>query len=165
MSSFLILFFYINFSSNFFILFLDRTMCLYYYSMPMDRKWYVIDADGKVLGRLATRIARVLTGKDKPDYTPHIDGGDFVICTNAEKVICKGAEKKYYSRYSGYPGGLKRIPFEKELKEHPERIIIHAVKGMLPKNKLGRRMLKRLKVYRAENHPHSAQKPDKLIDK
>ena len=130
----------------------------------MEKRWYIVDAENKILGRLATRVARTLSGKNKVTYTPNIDGGDFVICTNAEKVTVTGTKEKdkYYSRYSGYQGGLKKIPFGKMKKEHPERIISHAVKGMLPKNKLGRRMLKRLKVYRGTNHPHAAQKVELL---
>ncbi|HID93149.1 MAG TPA: 50S ribosomal protein L13 [bacterium (Candidatus Stahlbacteria)] len=130
----------------------------------MERKWYLIDAEGKVLGRLASRIARILIGKDKPSYLPHIDGGDFVVCVNAEKVVVTGnkEKEKIYYRHSGYPGGIKGIPLERMRKEHPDRVIYYAVKGMLPKNKLAKRMLKRLKIYAGPEHPHTAQKPEPI---
>ena len=132
--------------------------------MMVERKWYLVDAEGKVLGRLASEIARILQGKHKPEYAPHKDVGDFVICVNAEKVVLTGKKlkQKYYTKYSGYPGGLKIIPLEKLMEKKPEWVIWHAVKGMLPKNKLGRRMIKRLKVYRGPEHPHHAQKPEKI---
>lgn len=130
----------------------------------IERKWYLIDAEDKVLGRLASRIARILTGKDKPEYFPHIDSGDFVVCVNAEKVIVTGNKEKdkIYYRHSGYSGGIKGIPLERMRKEHPDRIIYHAVKGMLPKNKLAKRMLKRLKICAGSEHPHTAQKPEPI---
>jgi large subunit ribosomal protein L13 len=130
----------------------------------LERKWYLVDANGQVLGRLASEIAFVLMGKRKPTYTDFLDGGDFVIVVNAEKVKMTGKkwdEKAYYS-HSGYPGGLKEVSAKRMLEKHPERIVQFAVKGMLPKNKLGRRMLKRLKVYSGEEHPHTAQQPEAL---
>ena len=130
----------------------------------VKRKWFVVDAKDKVLGRLASKIALILRGKHKSIYTPHVDTGDYVIVVNAEKVVLTGKKlenKKYYS-HSGYPGGLKVKTAKELLEKYPERLIIHAVKGMLPKNILGRKMLKKLKVYRGENHPHKAQKPEPL---
>jgi len=130
----------------------------------IQRKWHLIDAKDKVLGRLATRIAMLLMGKRKPNYTPHLDQGDFVVVINAEKVKLTGKKlqgKIYYS-HSGYPGGLKEKTAEELLKKHPERVIELAVKRMLPKNKLGRKMLKRLKVYAGERHPHQAQNPHRI---
>ncbi len=127
----------------------------------IKRKWYLIDAEGQILGRLAVKIAKILAGKEKPIYTPHLDVGDFVIVINAEKIKVTGnkEEKKVYYHHSGYPGGLKKKTYEQLLKEKPQRIIKEAVKGMLPKNKLGRRMFKKLKVYKGIEHPHQAQKP------
>ncbi|NQT19228.1 MAG: 50S ribosomal protein L13 [Planctomycetes bacterium] len=129
-----------------------------------DRQWYVVDADDKVLGRLAARIATVLTGKHKPIYTPHVDTGDYVIVTNASKVRVTGkkAENKMYYRYSGYPGGLRETPFSEKIKSKPTDIIRHAVRGMMPKNKLSRQMIKKLKLYAGPDHPHEAQQPDTL---
>lgn len=130
----------------------------------VERQWYVIDAEDKTLGRLASRIAEILRGKHKPTYTPHIDTGDFVIVVNAEKVKLTGnkwKQKKYY-RHSGYPGGLKETTYEKLVQKKPELIIEKAVKGMLPHNKLGRAMLKKLKVYAGPDHPHQAQQPEEL---
>ncbi len=126
----------------------------------IKRKWYLIDAEGQILGRLAVKIAKILAGKEKPIYTPHLDVGDFVIVINAEKIKVTGnkEEKKVYYHHSGYPGGLKKKTYEQLLKEKPQRIIKEAVKGMLPKNKLGRRMFKKLKVYKGREHPHQAQK-------
>ena len=127
----------------------------------LDRKWYVIDADGKVLGRLASRVAKILRGKEKPQFTPHVDTGDFVVVVNAEKVKLTGkkmAEKIYY-RHSGYIGGLKARTAQELLAQKPEEMIRLAVKGMLPKNRLGRQLLGKLKVYRGAEHPHGAQKP------
>lgn len=128
------------------------------------RKWYLINAEGQILGRLAVKIAKILAGKEKPIYTPHLDVGDFIIVINAEKIKVTGnkKEKKVYYRHSGYPGGLKKKTYEDLLKEKPERIIKEAVKGMLPKNKLGRQMFKKLKVYKGIEHPHQAQKPVSL---
>ncbi len=133
----------------------------------LEKKWYLIDADGQVLGRLATRIADILRGKDKPIYTPHIDTGDFVVVINAEKVMVTGkkAQQKEYQRYSGYPGGRKVIPYKTMLKEHPERIIEHAVRGMIPHNRLGRAMIKKMNVYAGSEHPHEAQQPEVLENK
>ena len=130
----------------------------------IERRWYLIDAKDQVLGRMATRIADLLRGKNKPIYTPHMDTGDFVVVVNAEKVVVTGrkAEQKEYQRYSGYPGGLKRIPYKRMLRTHPERIIEHAVRGMIPHNRLGRAVIKKLKVYAGPNHPHEAKQPEIL---
>ena len=130
----------------------------------VERKWYLIDAQDKVLGRLASRIANILRGKEKPTFTPHVDTGDFVIVVNAEKVKLTGkkAERKSYKSYTGYPGGYTETPVKEVLKRHPERVIEYAVKGMLPKNKLGRALFKKLKVYAGPDHKHQAQKPVKL---
>jgi len=130
----------------------------------IERRWYVVDADDRVLGRMATEIARVLRGKHKPMYTPHLDTGDYVVVINAEKVRLTGnkAELKTYFRHSGYIGGEKHIPFKTMIAEHPERVITLAVKGMLPKNNLGRLMRKKLKVYAGPEHPHEAQQPEPL---
>ncbi len=130
----------------------------------VTREWYVVDASGKTLGRLATEIARILRGKHKPQYTPHVDVGDFVIVINAEKIAVTGRklDQKRYYRHSGYPGGLRSITLRRLLEKHPERVIRLAVKGMLPKNRLGRRMLKKLKVYAGPEHPHQAQQPKPL---
>lgn len=128
----------------------------------VDRKWYVIDAEGKVLGRLASEVAKILRGKHKPTYTPYVDTGDYVIVINADKVKLTGKklEKKEYIYHTGYPGGLKRIPYKELLKRKPEKVIELAVKGMLPKNRLGRKMFKKLKVYAGPEHKHQAQKPE-----
>lgn len=125
----------------------------------IERRWRVIDASGKTLGRIATEVARLLRGKDKPMYSPHLDIGDFVVVTNAAKVRVTGkkAEEKIYYRHSQYPGGLKSITFAKMLETHPTRLIEHAVKGMLPHNRQGRAMARRLKVYAGDTHPHQAQ--------
>jgi large subunit ribosomal protein L13 len=125
----------------------------------VPRNWYCVDADGQVLGRLATKLATVLMGKHKPVYTPHMDTGDFVVVTNAEKVRVTGrkAETMAYQSYSYYPGGQKTVPFAELMKRHPDRIIKLAVRRMLPKNALARRMLTKLKVYRGAEHPHQAQ--------
>ena len=130
----------------------------------LERKWFLIDAQNKILGRLATRVAGLLMGKGKPHFTPHLDGGDYVIIINADKVILSGKKEnvKTYYRYSGYPGGLKSVVFSKYLKEKPEELFTHAVWGMLPKNKLGRKMISKLFVYRGNQHPHQAQKPKLL---
>ena len=129
----------------------------------VERRWYVVDASDKILGRLASQIAIKLRGKDKPIFTPHMDAGDFVIVVNAEKIRLTGKkmDNKYYYHHSGYLGGLKKINIRKLLEKKPEDIIKHAVRGMLPKNKLGRRLLKKLKVYAGPDHPHEAQKPEK----
>ncbi|MBX5435827.1 MAG: 50S ribosomal protein L13 [Alicyclobacillaceae bacterium] len=125
------------------------------------RKWYVIDATGQRVGRLATEIARLLRGKHKPEYTPHVDTGDFVIVVNADKVVFAGdkMETKVYRHHSGYPGGLKEIRAAELLKKHPERILERAVRGMLPHNSLGRKQFTKLKVYAGPDHPHQAQQP------
>lgn len=130
----------------------------------IERTWWVVDAEGKVLGRLATEVARVLRGKHKPMYTPHLDTGDHVVVINAEKIQLTGkkAEQKTYFRHSGYMGGEKHIPFEEMQTKHPERVIELAVKGMMPKNNLGRLMLRKLKVYAGAEHPHEAQQPKEL---
>ena len=130
----------------------------------IEKRWYVADADGQVLGRLAARIATILLGKHKPVYTPHVDTGDFVIVTNASKVRLTGAkrETKVYQSFSGYPGGLHSVPFSKKIKTKPADVIRHAVHGMMPKNKLARRMIRKLKIYAGPEHPHEAQKPERL---
>jgi large subunit ribosomal protein L13 len=130
----------------------------------VERAWFVVDLEGQTVGRAATRIATVLRGKHKAIYTPHVDTGDFVIAINADKVVFKGnklKEKTYY-RHSGYPGGLKEITAEKQLQRHPTRVIEAAVKGMLPKGPLGRRMIKKFKIYAGTEHPHEAQQPKPL---
>lgn len=130
----------------------------------IKRNWYIIDADGVVLGRLASRVASILRGKHRPQFTPHCDCGDHVIVVNAAKVRVTGRkeEQKIYYRHSGYPGGLKQTPLKDMRARHPERIIEAAVRGMLPKNPLGRKMFKKLKVYAGAEHPHAAQKPTPL---
>lgn len=130
----------------------------------IERKWYVVDASDMVLGRLATKIATVLRGKNKPQFTPHLDTGDFVVVVNAEKVRLTGkkADIKTYSHYTGYPGGLKQDVFSTLQRRHPERIIEYAVWGMLPHSRLGKQQIKKLKVYRGAAHPHHAQKPENL---
>ena len=131
----------------------------------VERTWFVVDAEDLVLGRLATRVATVLRGKHKPIYTPHVDTGDFVIVVNAEKVKLTGRkrETKIYYRHSGWSGGLKEVTADKVLDgPHPDRVVYAAVRGMLPKNSLGRKMLSKLKVYAGPRHPHQAQKPQEL---
>ena len=130
----------------------------------IDRKWYVVDLDGVVLGRAATKIATILRGKNKPGFTPHMDTGDFVIVINAEKVKLTGNKwhDKLYHKHTGYIGHLKTINAEDLRAKHPERLIEHAVKGMLPKNKMGNKLIKKLKIYAGPNHKHEAQKPIKL---
>ncbi len=130
----------------------------------VKRDWFVIDAEGKTLGRMATEIARRLRGKHKPEYTPHIDTGDYIVVVNAEKVAVTGnkAKNKLYHHYTGYMGGLKTTNFEKLVTEKPEHIIQTAVKGMLPKNPLGRAMFRKLKVYAGPEHQHAAQQPKTL---
>jgi large subunit ribosomal protein L13 len=127
----------------------------------VQRDWYVVDATNQVLGRLATQIATLLRGKHKPTFTPHIDGGDFVVVVNAEKVRVTGRkdQQKMYYRHSGYPGGFKQITYRRMLSSHPDRIIRFAVKGMIPKTRLGRRLMTKLKVYAGPTHPHAAQQP------
>ncbi len=130
----------------------------------VKRDWFVIDANNKVLGRLATEVARRLRGKHKAEYTPHVDTGDYIVITNAEKVIVTGRKfkEKIYYNHSGFPGGIKSISFDKLQKKDPARIIERAVKGMLPKNPLGREMYRKLKVYAGSEHPHTAQQPQVL---
>jgi large subunit ribosomal protein L13 len=130
----------------------------------IERHWFVVDAQGKILGRLATEVARILRGKHKPIYTPHLDTGDFVVVINADKVALSGkkADQKEYFRHTGYMGGEYFIPFRRMLEKHPERVIELAVKGMLPKNALGKQMRKKLKVYAGAEHPHQAQQPEPL---
>lgn len=132
-------------------------------SEDIDRRWQLLDADGQTLGRLATRAARLLLGKDKPIYTPGVDVGDFVIVVNAAKIHVTGQrlDQKMYYRHSGYPGGLKRISLRDLLAKSPERVIRSAVWGMLPHNRYGRKLLKKLRVFRGPDHPHRAQKPIK----
>lgn len=127
----------------------------------VERNWRVVDASEQILGRMAVKIATALMGKDKPTYTPHVDTGDYVIVVNAEKIRISGnkAETKEYQTYSHYPGGQKIIPFARLMERHPERVVELAVKRMLPKNKLGRAMFKKLKVYSGPNHDHAAQQP------
>ncbi len=132
----------------------------------ITREWYVIDAEGETLGRLATRVASVLRGKHKPTFSPHMDMGDHVIIVNAEKVVLTGAksEQKRYHHHSGYPGGLRGVPFATMLDRRPTQVVETAVNGMLPKNRLGRQMVKKLKVYAGPEHPHAAQQPKPLPD-
>jgi large subunit ribosomal protein L13 len=129
-----------------------------------ERNWLVVDASGKTLGRLATQVADALRGKRKPEYTPHCDVGDFVIVVNAEKIVVTGRkrEQKRYYRHSGYPGGLRSRTFEQMIERRPEEIIRLAVKGMLPRTRLGRAQLRKLKVYAGPDHPHAAQKPQPM---
>lgn len=128
----------------------------------IEQKWHLIDANGKTLGRLATRVAMLLRGKHKPIFTPHVDTGDFVVVVNAEKIFLTGKKwkDKLYIHHSGYPGGLKSISAGKMREKKPERLVTMAVQGMLPKNKLGRKMIKKLKVYSGDAHPHQAQQPE-----
>lgn len=128
----------------------------------IQRRWWTVDADGQILGRLATSVARLLMGKHKPIYTPFLDVGDHVVIINAEKIVLTGNKldaKKYY-RYSGYPGGLRETNARRLLEEHPERVLEFAVKGMLPKGSLGRDMYRKLRVYAGSEHPHTAQQPE-----
>jgi large subunit ribosomal protein L13 len=133
-------------------------------AQEVDRKWYIIDAEGKVLGRLASEIAKILRGKNKPIYTPHVDTGDFVIVINAEKVALTGKkwDKKIHRYHTGWIGGLKEMKYSHLLQRTPEKVIEIAVKGMLPKNSLGRQMYRKLKVYVGPEHNHDAQKPEVL---
>ncbi len=132
----------------------------------ITREWYVVDAEGQTLGRLATRVATVLRGKHKPTYTPHLDVGDHVIVINADKVVVSGAkfQDKAYHDHSGFPGGLRSVPFAQMLDKQPTQIIERAVKGMLPKTRLGRSMASKLRVYAGADHPHAAQQPKPLPD-
>lgn len=130
----------------------------------VSRKWYVVDAEGKPLGRLASEVATILRGKHKPTYTPHVDTGDFVIVLNAEKVVLTGKklDQKLHRYHTGHPGGLKEIKYRHFMAKSPEKVIEEAIKGMLPKNSLGRAMYRKLKVYRGSEHNHQAQQPEKL---
>lgn len=135
-----------------------------YFPKSPSSDWLVVDAEGETVGRLATRVAGALRGKHKRDFTPNQLGGDFVIVVNADKVVFSGnkLDQKVYTRYSGYQGGLKRTTARQMLDKHPERVVKRAVWGMLPKNRLGRKMIRRLKVYAGESHPHQAQQPKKM---
>ena len=137
-----------------------------YYPKPGDvtRDWYVIDAAGQNLGRLATKVARILLGKDKPQFTPGVDIGDFVVLINAEKIAVTGKklDDKFYYRHSGYPGGLKKISLRNQLAKFPDRVLRTAVWGMIPHNRYGRRLMRKLKIYAGPKHPHAAQKPKEL---
>src|SRR5439155_23759097 len=129
-----------------------------------ERQWHVVDANGAVLGRLAAQIANILRGKNKPVFTPHLDAGDFVVVINAEKVVLTGKKEtdKRFMSYSGWKGGERYRSVAEIRERHPEKLIMHAVKGMIPKNRLGSRLLTKLKVYKGDQHPHSAQKPETL---
>ena len=132
-------------------------------SEDVERKWYVADAEGKVLGRFASEVAKILRGKHKPIYSPHIDIGDYVVVVNADKIRVTGNNKckeKVYTRYSGYPGGLKTRTLEKMLETKPEFVVTHAIRGMLPRNKIGRKMMKKVRIYAGPDHPHRAQNPE-----
>lgn len=130
----------------------------------VDRSWFVVDAAGAPLGRLASEVAAMLRGKHKPTYAPHIDGGDYVIVVNASQVSISGRKptEKVYYRHSGYPGGLRSESFEQMRERHPDRLVENAVKGMLPKNRLGRQIIKKLKVYGGPDHPHASQRPESI---
>ena len=131
----------------------------------LERKWFVADADGKVLGRFASEVAKILRGKHKPIYTPHVDTGDHVVIINAEKIKVTGnnkLEEKVYARFSGYPGGLKKRPLKRVLETQPTYVLQHAIKGMLPKNRLGRKMLKKVRIYAGSDHPHESQGPEAI---
>lgn len=130
--------------------------------LAVERKWYVVDAEGKTLGRLASELAVLLRGKHKPQFTPHVDTGDFVVVVNAEKVVVTGrkADHKVYRRHSGYPGGLRTTSYEEMMRRKPAEVLRKAVYGMMPKNRLARRQVKKLKVYAGPEHPHEAQTPE-----
>ena len=130
----------------------------------IERKWYVVDAEGKTLGRMATEIATILRGKHKATFTPHVDGGDFVVVVNADKVVLTGKklDQKMYRYHTGYVGGLKEITYREMMAKKPEEVVAHAVSGMLPKNKLRSRMMTRLRVFAGPNHDHAAQNPEVL---
>ncbi len=130
----------------------------------IEQRWYVVDADGQTLGRLATRIADTLRGKGKPEYTPHVDSGDFVVVVNAEKIAVTGKklDEKMYYRHSGYPGGLRARSLRDQLERRPTEVLRSAVKGMLPRNRLARRQITKLKIYAGPEHPHAAQSPEPL---
>ncbi len=137
-------------------------MSTYFPKGEIARKWFIVDADGQTLGRLASRVARILSGKENPRYTPFMDTGDHVIVINAAKVKLTGlkSQSKVYRHYTGFPGGLREEDFMKRLERRPELVVEEAIKGMLPKSKLGRAMGSKLKVYRDDKHPHTAQKPE-----
>jgi large subunit ribosomal protein L13 len=132
--------------------------------LEVERKWYIVDAEGKHLGRLATEIVRVLRGKNKPQYTPHVDVGDFVVVVNADRVAVTGrkAEQRVYRRHSGYPGGMKETSYEQMLARKPTEVLRKAVYGMMPKTRLARKQFKKLKIYAGPEHPHAAQDPQML---
>jgi large subunit ribosomal protein L13 len=131
---------------------------------PKGRKWYVVDAEGQILGRLASDIAHLLRGKHKPEYTPHLDLGDHIVVVNASKIGLSGQKlaAKEYDRYTGFPGGLRTTSMEKVLQEKPERVLMYAVRGMLPKNRLGKQLIRKLRIYKGPEHPHQAQLPEVL---
>lgn len=133
-------------------------------TQEVTRKWYIVDAEGVALGRLASQVASVLRGKNKPEFTPNVDCGDYVIVINTDKVVLTGKkmEQKFYRHHSGYVGGLKEVGYDKIMKEKSDFAVREAVKGMLPKNSIGRKMIKKLKVYRDANHEHQAQQPEVL---
>jgi large subunit ribosomal protein L13 len=145
---------------------IEETVNKTYSTKPSDikRDWYIVDAEGQTLGRLATHIATVLKGKHKPIYSPSVDTGDYVVVVNAEKVVATGRklDDKFYYRHTGYPGGLRKISLRDQLAKHPDRVLLAAVRGMLPHNRLGRAMFKKLKVYAGTDHPHAAHKLKKL---
>ena len=130
----------------------------------VNKEWVIVDAEGQTLGRLCAKVAKLLRGKYKPNFTPHVDCGDYVIVINAEKVEVTGKKRKekIYKRHTGYPGGLRELTFEKMMEKHPTEVVRHAVKGMMPNGKLGRQMYKKLKVYAGPEHDHAAQKPEVL---
>tara|TARA_B100000965_G_scaffold394459_1_gene406706 strand:+ start:2808 stop:3233 length:426 start_codon:yes stop_codon:yes gene_type:complete len=134
-------------------------------TQDIDQKWYLMDCSGKRLGRLSVQVANILRGKNKPEYTPNSDVGDFVVLVNAKKIEVTGNkfENKIYHRHTGYPGGIKKISFKDQLQKDPEKIIRDAIKGMLPKNRLNKQIIKKLKVYNDEVHPHEAQNPEVII--
>lgn len=142
----------------------QKTVSLTKEQANAQRGWVLVDAKDQTLGRLCTRVATLLRGKHKPDWTPHVDNGEYVVVINAERIVLTGrklSDKKYY-RHSGYPGHLKEVSAGRMLETHPERVIEHAVRGMLPKNKLGRSLLQKLKVYAGDKHPHQAQQPEAI---
>lgn len=142
----------------------QKTVSLTKEKANAQRGWVLVDAKDQTLGRLSTRVATLLRGKHKPDWTPHVDNGEYVVIINAERIVLTGrklSDKKYY-RHSGYPGHLKEVSAGRMLETHPERVIEHAVRGMLPKNKLGRSLLQKLKVYAGDKHPHEAQRPEPI---
>jgi len=132
----------------------------------IEKKWYIVNSEGQVLGRVASQIAHLLRGKHRPQFTPHLDLGDHVIVINAERIRVTGRkmDQKRYTRYSGYPGGLKTQSMARLFQEKPDKVLYYAVRGMLPKNKLGRKLIKKLKIYSGPDHPHEAQKPEALPD-